>query len=181
MKCAWRRLLVVTFIFVFMLKSCFMNFYFIVFLFHFFFFLNKEKFNIFNSRILHFSDCKQNVGAVIKTFDVHLWPITPVHFLSKGEKVASYEGRDGWNICFFFPAIVGILTLVLFFIKVLFPICTLLWRANIYLLRQEKQERYKWEERKQKRHNNDIIDILKVLLFHCWVLTIISSIVPTLF
>ena len=51
-------------------------------------------------------NCKRNCRRGNKRFDVHLWRIRTVHFLSKDEKGASYEGTDGWNSCLF-PARVG--------------------------------------------------------------------------
>ena len=50
-------------------------------------------------------------GRGNKPFDIHLWRISPVHFLSKDGIGASYEGKDGWKSCLF-PAGVGILTLI---------------------------------------------------------------------
>ena len=39
-----------------------------------------------------------------------------------------------------FPARVGIFSFVNIMIKVFFPICTLIWRVNIYVSRQGKVE-----------------------------------------
>ena len=57
--------------------------------------------------------------------------------LSKDGKDASYEGRNGWKSVYFPPESVFQL-LMLFFARVLFLICTLTWRANNYVKRQEK-------------------------------------------
>ena len=69
-------------------------------------------------------------------FDVHFRRIGPVHFLSKDGKDAVREGRNGWKSLF--PARVGIFSFVNNMIKVLFPICTLIWRVNNYVSRQGK-------------------------------------------
>ena len=53
-------------------------------------------------------------------FDVHLWRIGTVHFLSKDGKGASYEERDGWKRCLF-PAKVGILTFGIILLDSNFP------------------------------------------------------------
>ena len=69
-------------------------------------------------------------------FDVHFRRIGPVPFLSKDGKDAVREGRNGWKCLF--PARVGIFSFVNNMIKVLFPICTLIWRVNNYVSRQGK-------------------------------------------
>ena len=74
-----------------------------------------------------------------KHFDVHLRRIRTVHFLSKDGKGASYVERDGWKGCLF-PARVGISDFDVMMYEVLFPICTLTWRVNDYVSRQEKVE-----------------------------------------
>ena len=75
-----------------------------------FFFLIKEKFKFFYQRIynnLMIKKCR----CGNQQFDIHLWWIWSVHFLSKFEKDASDEWRDGWKKCLF-PAEVGISALI---------------------------------------------------------------------
>ena len=55
-----------------------------------------------------FQQCKQYVGTGKKNFDVHLWRIRSVRFLSKDGTGASYEERNGRNSSLF-PARVRIL------------------------------------------------------------------------
>ena len=59
---------------------------------------------------------KKYVGAGINTLMSTSDGLGPSVFLSKGAKGAFYEGREGWKNCFF-PARVGILTLMLRFVK----------------------------------------------------------------
>ena len=56
-------------------------------------------------------------------FDVHLWRITSVHFLSEDGKRPFSEGRDGWKTCLF-PASVGVFDYDVTIYEALFPICT---------------------------------------------------------
>ena len=88
-------------------------------------------------RKLVYQDCKQHVAEGKKRFDVHLRRIRTVHFLSKDGKSASYDGRDGWKSCLF-PTRVGIFNFDVLTSEVFFPICTLAWRVNKYVSRQEK-------------------------------------------
>ena len=64
-------------------------------------------------------------------FDVHFRRIGPVLFLSKDGKDAVREGRNGWKGVYFPPESASF-PLINNMIKVLFPICTLIWRANNY-------------------------------------------------
>ena len=57
--------------------------------------------------------------------------------MSKDGKGASYDGRVGWKGCLF-PAGVSISDFGVMIYEVLFPICTLTWRVNNYVSRQEK-------------------------------------------
>ena len=84
-----------------------------------------------------FLDYKQKNGAGINTLMSFSDGLGPSTFSRKIGKGASYERRDGWKSCLI-PAIVGILTLMLYFIRVLVPICTLIWCLIIYVSRQEK-------------------------------------------
>ena len=70
-------------------------------------------------------------------FDVHFRRIGPVPFLSKDGKDAVREGRNGWKGVYFPPESASF-PLIIYIIKVLFPICTLIWRVNIYVSRQGK-------------------------------------------
>ena len=58
-----------------------------------FIFLIEELFNLSNYgiNIILFSN---NMSAREKHFDIHLWRIKSVHFLSQDGKKASYEGSD---------------------------------------------------------------------------------------
>ena len=58
-------------------------------------------------------------------------------FLSKGGKNAVGEGRNGRKGVSFPPESASF-TLINTMIKVLFPICTLIWRVRNYVFRQEK-------------------------------------------
>ena len=84
------------------LKSCISIF----FLIHF---LKLRKYFPFSIYGIFLYNCKQRCRRGNKHFDVHLWRIRTVHFLSKDGKGASYEGRVGWKGCLF-PARVGTLT-----------------------------------------------------------------------
>ena len=103
----------------------------------FIFFPIKEIVNVFQFKEDTFSDGKQNVAAQKNT----LMPVSdglgPSIFFRNLEKNESREGIEGWKICLF-PARVSILTLMLWFIKVLFRISFLSWRVNTYVSRQIK-------------------------------------------
>ena len=70
-------------------------------------------------------------------FDVHFRRIGPYIFLSKDGEDAVREGRNERKDVYvppesaFFPLINNM-------IKILFPICTLIWRVNNYVSRQGK-------------------------------------------
>ena len=70
-------------------------------------------------------------------FDVHFRRIGPYSFLSKDGKDAVREGRNGWKGVYF-PPESATFPLIYNMIKVLFPICTLIWRVNNYVSRQGK-------------------------------------------
>ena len=79
------------------------------------FFLTKgniKSFSIYRNLFWFWTICRRGN----KHFDVHLWRIMSVRFLSQKGKSASYEGKDGWKK-WLFPAKVGALTLTLSFIK----------------------------------------------------------------
>ena len=73
-------------------------------------------------------------------FDVHFRRIGPYFFLSNDGKDAVREGRNGWKGVHFppesasFPSIISM-------IKVLFYVCTLIWRVNNFVSRQGKVSR----------------------------------------
>ena len=75
----------------------------------YFVFLIEELFILFHLGVIHLFSFQIIRRRGNKYFDVHLWLIRSVHFLSKDGTDASYEGRDGWKSCFF-PTRVGILT-----------------------------------------------------------------------
>ena len=117
---------------IFVSKSCILYFILFFFIFailsHFIFFSQLRKLVV--QRVQ--TRCRRGN----KHFDV-LRRIRTVHFLSKDGKGASYDGRDGWKSCLF-PARVGITDFHVLMNKVLFPMCTLTWRVNNYVSRQEK-------------------------------------------
>ena len=70
-------------------------------------------------------------------FDVPFRRIRPYFFLSKDGKDAVREGRNGRKgVCF--PPESASFPLINTMIKVLFPICTLIWRVNTYVSHQGK-------------------------------------------
>ena len=84
-----------------------------------------------------FLDSKQNIGAGRDTLMSISDGLGPSIFLSIDRKSASYEGRDGWKSCLF-PVRVGFFKFDVIIYKLLFVICTLTWRVNIYVFHQEK-------------------------------------------
>ena len=70
-------------------------------------------------------------------FDVHFPRIGPYFFLSKDGKHAVCEGRNGRKGVYLPPESASF-SLINNMIKVLFPICTLIWRVNNYVSRQGK-------------------------------------------
>ena len=70
-------------------------------------------------------------------FDVHFRRIGPYFFLSKDGKDAVREGRNERKGVYFPPESASF-PLINTVIKVLFPICTLIWRVNKYVSRQGK-------------------------------------------
>ena len=70
-------------------------------------------------------------------FDVHFRRIGPYFFLSKDGKDAVREGRNERKGVYFPPESASF-PLINNMIKVLFPICTLIWRVNNYVSRQGK-------------------------------------------
>ena len=69
--------------------------------------------------------------------DVHLRRIGPVPLPSKDGKGVVREGRNGREGVYFPPESASF-PLINNMIKVLFPICTLIWRVNNYVSRQGK-------------------------------------------
>ena len=63
--------------------------------------------------------------------------LDPYLFLSKDGKDAVGEGRNGRKGVYFPPESASF-PLIKTMIKVLFPICTLIWRVNNYVSRQGK-------------------------------------------
>ena len=70
-------------------------------------------------------------------FDVYFRRIGPYVFLSKDGKDVVREGRNGRKGVYFPPESASF-PLINNMIKVLFPICTLIWRVHIYVPRQGK-------------------------------------------
>ena len=70
-------------------------------------------------------------------FDVHFRRIGPFFFLSKDGKDAVPEGRNGLKGVYFPPESASF-SLINNMIKVLFPICTLIWRVNIFVFPPRK-------------------------------------------
>ena len=70
-------------------------------------------------------------------FDVHFRRIGPYFFLSKDGKDAVHEGRNGRKGLYFPPESASF-SLINNMIKVLFFICTLIWRVNNNVSRQRK-------------------------------------------
>ena len=70
-------------------------------------------------------------------FDVHFRRIGPYFLLSKDGKNAVRERRNGRKGVYFPPELASF-PLIITMIKVLFPICTLIWRVNNYISRQGK-------------------------------------------
>ena len=121
-------------------KVMFFVFYFIssFFLFNYFVFtlLIREILSIFHLCSMQLLRLKTICWRGNKQVDVHLRWIVTVHFLSKGRKCASNDGRDGQKSCLF-PVRVGTFDFDVIIQKVLLPICTLIWRVNNYVSRQE--------------------------------------------
>ena len=66
--------------------------------------------------------------------------IEPYFFLSKDGKDVVREGRNGRKGVYFPPESASF-SLINNMIKVLFPICTLIWRVNNYVTRQGKVQK----------------------------------------
>ena len=118
---------------------CFV-FYFIFLIFHFCYFyftlLIKEIPRIFHLWSVQLASLQPICRRRNKHFDFHLRGIRTVHFLSKDGQGASYDRRDGWKGCLF-HARVGIFDFDVIMYRILFPICTLTWRVNNYVSRQD--------------------------------------------
>ena len=79
----------------------------------------------------------KTVGAGINTLMSISDGLGPSIFCRKMEKARQMkEEMDGKVV--YFPPESALLPLMLYFSTVLFPICTLTWRANNYVSRQEK-------------------------------------------
>ena len=77
------------------------------------------------------------MGAVISTLMSISDGLGPSIFCRKMEKARPMrEEMDGKAV--YFPPESALLPLMLYFLTVLFPICTLTWRVNNYVSRQEK-------------------------------------------
>ena len=106
----------------------------IYFLIHFY-----NKGNIFPFPIygILLYNCKQSVGAGISTLMSISDGLGPSIYCRKMEKARPMrEEMDGKAV--YFPPESALLSLMLYFSTVLFPICTLTWRVNTYVSRQEK-------------------------------------------
>ena len=92
-------------------------------------------FFMFHHFLFHFPSkersciCNRRRRRGNKRFDVHLRRIRSVHSPSKDGKHASYEKINGWEGVYF-PPESAFEPLMLYFVKVLFPICALTWIAN---------------------------------------------------
>ena len=86
----------------------------------------------------HFSiTVSRGVGAGISTLMSIFDGLGPSIFCRKMEKARPMrEEMDGKVV--YFPPESALSPLMLYFSKVLFPICTLTWRVNNYVYRQEK-------------------------------------------
>ena len=81
-------------------------------------------------------------------FDIHFWQIRSVHCPSNdGKEAACYEGINGWKGVQFATES-AFQPLMLYFVRVLFPISTLTWRANNYVSRQRNGIKRKKESTK---------------------------------
>ena len=76
------------------------------------------------------------VGAGITTLMSISDRSDPYFFRRKMEKTGSVKEEMEGRV--FISGKIGIFSFVNIMIKVLFPICTLIWRVNIYVSRQEK-------------------------------------------
>ena len=84
-----------------------------------------------------FLDCKQYVGAGVDTLMSISEGLGPSIFCRKMEKGASYEEEMDERVGYFPPeSAFSYFDAIIY--KVLFPICTLTWRADIFVSRQEK-------------------------------------------
>ena len=120
MKWAWGWWIFIFFILSTYIKSCIL--YFLVYFY--FTFLAKEIFS-FSIYWINLSWLWTKLRCGNRHFDVHLWRIRTVHFLSKDRYGASYEGNVGWKCCFFSRQSRLFLTLMLYFKKYfsLFVLC----------------------------------------------------------
>ena len=91
-------------------------------------------------------------------FDVHFRRIGPYFFLSKDGKDAVREGRNGWKGVYFPPESASF-SLINDMIKVLFLICTLIWRVNNYVFPPRKGI---------NRRNESTIIVIYFVAFRYW-------------
>ena len=91
--------------------------------------------NLFDLLLMFFFVPAQVITTLISISE----GLDPYLFLSKDRKDAVHERRNGRRAeSSLFPARVGIFLFIGNIIRVLFPICTLNWRLNIYVFRQGK-------------------------------------------
>ena len=109
----------------------------ILYFLFFFIFLIKEIFCNFQSWITHILDCNRYVGAGINILMSISDGLDPFTFYRKMEKARPRREEIYRKICLL-AARVGLLTLMLYFLWLLFPVCTLTWLVNNYVCRQEK-------------------------------------------
>ena len=101
------------------------------------FFIIKEIFFLFPSMEYFCITVNKGVGAGINTLMSISDGLGLSIFCRKMEKARPMrEGMDGKVV--YFPPESAFVPLMLYFSTVLFPICTLTWRANNYVSRQEK-------------------------------------------
>ena len=97
----------------------------------------KELFFLFPFTEYFCITVNKGVGAGINTLMSFSDGLGPSIFRRKMEKARPMrEEMDGRVV--YFPPESALSPLVLYFSTVLFPICTLTWRANNYVSRQEK-------------------------------------------
>ena len=89
--------------------------------------------NIFDLLFMLYFLCRRGIDH----FGGHFRRIGPVLFLSKDENVAVREEEKDGDV-FISPQKLHLFSLINRMIKVLFLICTLTWRANNYVSRQEQ-------------------------------------------
>ena len=113
------------------LKSCITIYFFNPFL------QLRKYFSFLHLRNIFCRTLNKNVGAGINTLMSIFDGLGPSIFCREMEKARPMrEEMDGKVVSF--PPVSALLPLMLYLSTVLFPICTLTWRVNNYVSRQEK-------------------------------------------